>query len=77
MVLRLSSLGIIISTGSACTSSELSASHVLTAMGYPPEISHGSIRFSLGKDTMESDINYVLKVFPKIVKDLRAMAPKL
>ncbi len=76
MVLRLSSLGVIASTGSACTSSELTASHVLTAMGYPAEKSHGSIRFSLGKETKEKDIDFVVKVFPKIVRDLRMMAPK-
>ena len=75
MVLLLSQKKIIISTGSACNSSELQPSHVLTAMGYPPEKSHGSIRFSLGRDTSEEDIRYVAKIVPEVVSQLRRMSP--
>ena len=77
MVLRLSDLGIYASSGSACTAGDLKPSHVLTAMGFSPEQSHGSIRFSLSKDTKEKDVNYLLEIFPKIVGDLRKMAPKI
>ncbi len=75
MVLRLSDNGIIASSGSACTSSSLSPSHVLTAMGINPEKSHGSLRFSLSKNTTALEINYVIKKLPRVVKDLRIMAP--
>lgn len=76
LVLLLSNKKIYASTGSACNSSDLQPSHVLSAMGFPPEKSHGSLRFSPGKDTTERDINYVTQVLPKIIQDLRKMAPK-
>lgn len=75
VVLYLSDKGVIASSGSACTSGIAGPSHVLTAMGVPPELSHGSIRFSLGKDTKEGDIEYVAKVLPEVVEKLRRMAP--
>ena len=76
ILLRLDAEGIAASSGSACTSGSLEPSHVLLAMGIPPEIAHGSIRFSLGRETTEEDINYVLEKLPKIIKQLREMAPK-
>lgn len=76
ILLKLSEQGIAGSSGSACTSGALKPSHVLTAMGIKPEVAHGSIRFSLGKKTTEKEINYVLKVLPKIIQTLRRMAPK-
>lgn len=77
LLLLLSDKSVAASSGSACTSGSLEPSHVLTAMGIPAEIAHGSIRFSLGKDTSENDINYVLKVLPEIISQLREMAPDL
>lgn len=77
MLLLLSDKGIAASSGSACTSGILEPSHVLTAMGVPAEVAHGSLRFSLGKDTTEKEIDYVLNVMPKIVAQLRRMAPKI
>lgn len=77
VVLRLSDVGIYISSGSACTSSDLHPSHVLTAMGIPPEKSHGSLRFSLGKDTRNEEVDYLIEKLPGIVKNLRKMAPDL
>jgi len=77
IVLKLSDLGIYISSGSACTASDLMPSHVLSAMGIKPEDSHGSVRFSLGKDTRKEEIDYVLLVFPKVISSLRKMAPSL
>ena len=76
MLLHLDSVGIAASSGSACTSGTLEASHVLLAMGIPPEIAHGSLRFSLGKQTTQEEIDYVIKVLPGIVEKLRKMAPK-
>jgi cysteine desulfurase len=67
--------GICASTGSACTSESLEASHVLTAMKVPPEEARCSLRFTLGKWTMDSDIERVLDVLPKIISKLRSMSP--
>ncbi len=67
--------GIAASSGSACTSGSLDPSHVLLAMGLPHEIAHGSLRLSLGDDTTEEDIDYVLETLPKVVEKLRAMSP--
>ncbi|MCL4415228.1 MAG: cysteine desulfurase [Actinobacteria bacterium] len=75
LLLELNMKGIFVSTGSACSSNSLSPSHVLMALGKNPEDAHGSIRFSLGKWTKESDINYVLKVLPNIVERLRKISP--
>jgi len=75
MLLNLDLEGICASSGSACTSGSLEPSHVLLAMGIPPEIAHGSLRFSLGRDTTKEDIDRVIEVLPPIVEKLRAMSP--
>jgi cysteine desulfurase len=77
ILLRLDAVGIAASSGSACTSGELKPSHVLLAMGIKPEEAHGSIRFSLGRETTEGEIDYVLDKLPQIVKALRAITPNL
>ena len=75
MLLNLDMLGIAASTGSACTSSSLEPSHVLLAIGLPHEIAHASLRFSLGRWTRKSDIDYLLDVLPGIIDKLRQMSP--
>ena len=75
LVLDLDSHGIAASTGSACSSKSLEPSHVLLAIGLKPEEAHGSLRLSLGRDTNDRDINYVLKVLPKSVERLRKISP--
>lgn len=75
LILSLDMHGISVSTGSACTSGSLEPSHVLTAMGLSAEIAHGSLRFSLGRDNTEEEIDYVLEVLPNVVNRLRAMSP--
>jgi len=77
MLLNLDLEGICASTGSACSSSSLEASHVLLAMGLPHEQAHGSLRFTLGKWTTEEEIGRVLEVLPRVVANLRAMSPLL
>lgn len=67
--------GICASSGSACTSGSLDPSHVLTAMGLPYTILHGSIRFSLSRFTTPEDIQQVVSVMPGIVEKLRAISP--
>ena len=63
------------STGSACSSHNLQASHVLLAMGIKHEIAHGSLRLTLGRETTAAEIEYVLEVLPPIVEKLRVMSP--
>ena len=77
MILNLDLDGICASTGSACTSSSLEPSHVLLALGLPPEQAHCSLRFTLGRGNTEEDIERVLEVLPRIVSRLRAMSPLL
>ncbi len=75
MLMLLNQQGIAASSGSACTSRALKASHVLTAMGIPAEVAQGSLLFSLGLENTEEDIDYVLEVLPPIVDRLRQMSP--
>jgi cysteine desulfurase len=75
LLLTLDMEGIAASTGSACTSSSVEPSHVLTAIGLPHELSHGSLRFSLGRETSPEEIDRVLEVLPRIVKKLRNISP--
>ncbi len=75
VMLKLDQLGVAVSTGSACSSQNLKPSHVLLATGLRPEQIHGSIRFSLGRWTTAKEIDYVLQVLPKIIKDLRQISP--
>jgi len=75
LVVQLDSYGIMGSTGSACSSNTLEPSHVLRAIGLKHEEAHGSLRLSLGKYTTKADIDYVLKVLPKVVKRLRKISP--
>lgn len=75
LLLSLDMLGIAASSGSACTSGSLDPSHVLLAMGLVHEIAHGSLRFSLGHQNTEEEIDYVLEQLPKIVERLRMMSP--
>lgn len=75
ILLNLDAQGIAASSGSACTSGSLEASHVLLAMGMKHELAHGSLRMTLGRDNTQEDIDYVLEVLPGIVHKLRQMSP--
>jgi len=75
MLMLLNMKGIAASSGSACTSRALKASHVLTSIGLAPEVAHGSLVFSLGKENTREEIDYVLEELPPIVKRLRDMSP--
>jgi len=75
MLLSLNIKGIAASSGSACTSRALKASHVLLAMGYSHALAQGSIVFSFIEENKEEDIDYLLEIFPPIIKRLREMSP--
>ena len=73
ILLNLDLLGVAASTGSACTSGSVDPSHVLVAMGFPSEWSHGSLRFSLGKHNTEAEVETVLGALPGIIERLRGL----
>lgn len=75
LLLMLDMNDICASSGSACASHSLEPSHVLLSIGVPIEIAHGSLRFSLGDQNTEEDVDYILEVLPKIVSRLREMSP--
>lgn len=75
ILLGLDFKGVCASSGSACTSGSLEPSHVLLAMGIPPEDAHGSVRLTLGRENTDEDVDYVLEVLPPIVQRLREMSP--
>lgn len=74
MLLLLDMKGIAISTGSACSSTSLNPSHVLTAIGVPVENIHGSLRFTVGDPTTKEDIDYVVEELVQIVNKLRSIS---
>ena len=75
LLLNLDMDGVAASSGSACSSGSLEPSHVLTAMGLPHEVAHGSVRFSLGRSNTEADIDKIIEIMPPVVARLRAMSP--
>lgn len=75
ILLSLNYKGIAVSSGSACSSDELQASHVLLGIGIPVEFAHGTIRFSLGKYNTKEEIDYVLAELPPIIERLRMISP--
>ncbi len=74
IIMGLDLAGVAVSSGSACTSATLSPSHVLLAMGVHPAVAQGSIRFGLGRENTEEDVDYVLETLPPIIERLRAMS---
>jgi cysteine desulfurase len=75
LLLSLDMEGVAISTGSACSSGSLEPSHVLVAMGIDTVLAQGTLRFSMGRQTTETEIDHLMEVFPPIVERLRKMSP--
>jgi cysteine desulfurase len=71
LLLGLDMRGICASSGSACSAGKLRPSHVLTAMGLPPELATGALRFSLGRHSRDEDIDAVLEVLPLLIERMR------
>jgi cysteine desulfurase len=75
LVIALDLKGLAVSTGAACSSGAIEPSHVLIAMGLRPEQARASIRFSLGKQTTEEDIDFAIQLLPETVARLRELSP--
>lgn len=75
LLLKLAERGVCVSTGSACTTGQKEPSHVLKAMGAPPSHARGTVRFSLGRETTEAEIDSVAALLPALVAELRALSP--
>ncbi len=73
LILRLDMEGICVSTGSACTSGSMEPSHVLAALGLPPRLAQGTVRFSLGRNTTEEEIDTVISKLPNVIKQMRSL----
>jgi len=75
MVIALDLKGLAVSTGAACSSGAIEPSHVLMAMGLPSERARASVRFSLGKQNTEKDVDFALSVIPATISRLRELSP--
>ncbi len=75
LIMKLDEFGIAASTGSACSSPNLTASHVLVALGVPLSMAHGSLRVSTGRQTTNEDIAALLEALPHAVDRLREISP--
>ncbi len=75
LVIALDLKGLAVSTGAACSSGAIEPSHVLTAMGLPAERARASLRFSVGKQNTEEDMEFALEVVPATVARLRELSP--
>jgi cysteine desulfurase len=75
ILLALDLAGVAASSGSACTTGSVEPSHVLVAMGVPPDLARGSLRFTLGRMNTDADVDRLLDVLPPIVQRMRALSP--
>lgn len=75
LLINLDMQGIAVSTGSACSSGSLEPSPVICALGRSDDLARGAIRFSFGKDNSSEDVDYLLKVLPAAVENLRKLSP--
>ncbi|HRC62661.1 MAG TPA: cysteine desulfurase family protein [Dehalococcoidia bacterium] len=75
ILLALDLAGVAASSGSACTTGSVEPSHVLVAMGVPPDLARGSLRFTLGRMNTDADVDRLLEVLPPIVQRMRALSP--
>jgi cysteine desulfurase len=75
LVIALDLKGLAVSTGAACSSGAIEPSHVLSAMGLPPERARASLRFSLGKQNTAADVDFAVSILPETVARLRELSP--
>ena len=77
LLLLLSERGLAASAGAACSSGSLDPSPVLLAMGIAPEVAHGSVRFSLSRETTPGEIDRALEIIPEAVQRLAGSMARL
>ncbi|MGH6692422.1 MAG: aminotransferase class V-fold PLP-dependent enzyme, partial [Gammaproteobacteria bacterium] len=77
LLMHLDLAGVAAGSGSACTTGTIEPSHVLAAMGIPRELAIGAVRFSLGRETTDSEVDRVVAVFPEVVSKVRSLAAVL
>jgi len=77
LIVRLDMEDIYVSAGSACSSGSVEPSHVLTALGLPPDKINNSIRITLGEENTKQEIDKVLQILPKIINELRSIKSKI
>lgn len=75
IMMHLDAAGIFVSTGSACSATDLRPSHVLLAMGHNPELVHGSVRVSLGRGTRKRDLQRFVRELQRVVLLLSRISP--
>ena len=75
LLLALDQLGVMASSGSACTSGSLDPSHVLLSLGLCHEVAHGSLRLSISDETTREDVDYIIWAVHQAVERGRAMSP--
>jgi len=75
MVIALDLKGVACSTGAACSSGAVEPSHVLTAIGLPPEDARATLRLSLGRQTTDAEIDFALETIPPVIERLRLLSP--
>jgi cysteine desulfurase len=75
LLLHLDMRGFAVSTGSACFSRSLEASHVILGIGGDHERAHGSVRFTFGRYNKEEDVDRVVEAVAEVVRELRRISP--
>jgi len=75
LVIALDLKGLACSTGAACSAGAIEPSHVLTAIGLPPDEARASLRFSLGHETTDADVDAAISIVPAAVAQLRELSP--
>ena len=75
LLLLLDDKGICASSGSACTSGSLDPSHVLLAIGRVHDVAHGSLRLSIGENTTDEEVDYIIRSVTEVVEYLRGFSP--
>jgi cysteine desulfurase len=75
LLINLDMEGIAGSSGSACSSGSMEPSHVITALGVPPELARGSLRLTLGRFTAEDEVDSTVDALTRVVQHLRSLSP--
>jgi cysteine desulfurase len=76
MLIALDLLGVECATGAACSSGAVEPSHVLLAIGLSPDQARSSLRFSLGRQTTDEEIDHAIARIPGVIARLRALSPR-